>query len=148
MPRDDRTPDEAAIRDLLDRFRAAAHAKDAKASEALHIADPAIYSLAPPLVETWGTEGYQGWLDGWDGPVSFTFLDLEIFVSGEVGFAHGLNHTEVRRDGQDIAWWTRFTFGLRRTAQGWRIAHHHESVPFHMDGSMRAAVDLKPEDRE
>lgn len=26
----------------------------------------------------------------------------------------------------------------------WRIAHRHESVPFYMDGSNRAAVDLTP----
>jgi ketosteroid isomerase-like protein len=26
----------------------------------------------------------------------------------------------------------------------WRIVHDHSSVPFYMDGSYRAAVDLKP----
>jgi hypothetical protein len=26
----------------------------------------------------------------------------------------------------------------------WKIAHGHESVPMQMDGSFRAAIDLKP----
>ena len=29
-------------------------------------------------------------------------------------------------------------------ASPWRIAHAHTSVPFHMDGSFRAAVELQP----
>ncbi|WP_446719495.1 hypothetical protein [Inquilinus sp. OTU3971] len=33
---------------------------------------------------------------------------------------------------------------MRRAADGWVIVHEHESVPFYMDGSLRAAVDLKP----
>jgi ketosteroid isomerase-like protein len=40
--------------------------------------------------------------------------------------------------------WFRITFGLRRAAEGWTITHEHESVPFYMDGSLRAAVDLQP----
>ncbi|MCH5378013.1 MAG: nuclear transport factor 2 family protein [Planctomycetes bacterium] len=28
---------------------------------------------------------------------------------------------------------------------GWRIVQHHASVPFHMDGSLRAAIDLAPQ---
>jgi PhnB protein len=26
----------------------------------------------------------------------------------------------------------------------WKIVHEHSSTPFYMDGSYRAAVDLKP----
>jgi ketosteroid isomerase-like protein len=33
---------------------------------------------------------------------------------------------------------------LRKTNGQWRIVHDHSSVPFYMDGSYRAAVDLKP----
>jgi hypothetical protein len=36
------------------------------------------------------------------------------------------------------------TFGLHRQNGAWRVAHRHASVPFHMDGSLRAAVTLKP----
>jgi PhnB protein len=38
----------------------------------------------------------------------------------------------------------RQTFGLRKLAGAWKIAHDHMSVPFYMDGSYKAAIDLKP----
>ena len=37
------------------------------------------------------------------------------------------------------------TTALARTDDGWRVIHDHVSVPFHMDGSFRAAIDLEPE---
>ena len=30
-----------------------------------------------------------------------------------------------------------------RTPEGWRITHEHDSTPFYMDGSDRAATDLR-----
>lgn len=39
---------------------------------------------------------------------------------------------------------TRVTLCLRRVGSAWMIVHEHESVPFYMDGSFRAAVDLQP----
>jgi ketosteroid isomerase-like protein len=40
--------------------------------------------------------------------------------------------------------WTRVTVGLRKVDGSWRITHEHTSTPFYMDGSFKAAVDLKP----
>jgi PhnB protein len=40
--------------------------------------------------------------------------------------------------------WFRQTMGLGLTGGGWKILHEHESVPFHMDGSARAAIELTP----
>ena len=40
--------------------------------------------------------------------------------------------------------WNRATIGFRRIDGRWLITHLHSSVPFYMDGSFRAAVDLKP----
>ena len=45
---------------------------------------------------------------------------------------------------ESIEVWYRSTFGLRRIEGSWRIAHRHDSTPFYMDGSFRAATDLKP----
>ena len=36
------------------------------------------------------------------------------------------------------------TLCFRKSDGQWRIAHAHESVPYYMDGSVKAAVDLKP----
>lgn len=35
-------------------------------------------------------------------------------------------------------------WGLGLTEDGWKIFHEHESVPFRMDGSARAAIELTP----
>ena len=34
--------------------------------------------------------------------------------------------------------------GFRREGGQWKVAHVHDSVPFAMDGSGRALLDLKP----
>jgi ketosteroid isomerase-like protein len=33
---------------------------------------------------------------------------------------------------------------LRKTGDGWNVAHEHKSVPFYMDGTNRPAFDLRP----
>jgi ketosteroid isomerase-like protein len=50
----------------------------------------------------------------------------------------------TKTDGVQVDLWFRFTVGLRRTPAGWQITHEHESTPFYMDGSGRAATDLMP----
>ena len=40
--------------------------------------------------------------------------------------------------------WFRSTLGFRKIGGEWKIAHEHELVPFLMDGSDKAALDLKP----
>jgi ketosteroid isomerase-like protein len=47
-------------------------------------------------------------------------------------------------DGEHNDVWTRLTVGLRKIDGAWQVTHEHMSVPFYMDGSYRAAVDLKP----
>ena len=49
-----------------------------------------------------------------------------------------------RIGGEDQDLWYRSTVCLRKTEGRWRIVHDHTSVPFYIDGSYRAAVDLKP----
>jgi PhnB protein len=36
------------------------------------------------------------------------------------------------------------TTALARTPEGWRVVHDHVSVPFYMDATERAALDLEP----
>jgi hypothetical protein len=81
----------------------------------------------------------------WASAICLEIADLRITIGGEIAFGHGLSHvTGERADGTTTDLWARITICLRRTDDGWRIAHEHISVPFHMDGSFRAAVDLKP----
>lgn len=142
----DVSSDVGAIQAVIAAIKAAYHAKDA-AAIARHYAQGAIIAdLAPPLRRrSFDVSATQAWLDGWDGPVELTTHELEIHVDGNLALCHGLLHTRVRtRSGEREAWWSRITVALARAPAGWRIIHEHSSVPFHMDGSFRAAIDLEP----
>jgi uncharacterized protein (TIGR02246 family) len=138
--------DEEAIRAVIAAIGAAHRAKDAAAIARHYAPEAVIADLAPPLARRGIDESaIQAWLDGWNGPVELATRDLAIEVDGNLAVCHGLQHTRARTPaGEEAAWWSRVTLALARTGEGWRIIHEHTSVPFHMDGSYRAAVDLEP----
>jgi ketosteroid isomerase-like protein len=138
--------DAADIRAILGAISAAYRAKDAQAIGRHYVDGARIADLSPPLLRRgFEAAAVQTWLDGWDGPVEITARDLVVEVEGALAVAHGLQHVAARtRGGEEAAWWSRITRIFARTPAGWRITHEHESVPFHMDGSFRAAVDLEP----
>ena len=49
-----------------------------------------------------------------------------------------------RTDDEKTDVWVRATFCCRKIDGKWKIVHEHQSVPFYMDGSYRAALDLTP----
>ena len=53
--------------------------------------------------------------------------------------------TGTKSNGEKSDLWFRATACFRRDDGHWRITHIHNSVPFAMDGSYRALVDLKPD---
>ena len=66
-------------------------------------------------------------------------------MGNDVAFSHSLNRLHgTKTDGVKGGLWFRHTFGFQRIDGAWKIAHEHESVPFYMDGSYKAAVELKP----
>jgi ketosteroid isomerase-like protein len=138
--------DAADIRAILDAVAAEYRARDAQAIGRHYMPDARIADLAPPLLRHgFDVVAIQTWLDGWDGPVDIATRDVVVDVDGDLAFAYGLQHVRTRtRSGEDAAWWSRITRTFARTQAGWRITHEHDSVPFHMDGSYRAAVDLEP----
>jgi ketosteroid isomerase-like protein len=136
---------------LLEQFVAAHEAHDAEGLFALHTDDVVAYSLAPPLQQgpdtPYGTvEGTRAWFAGFDGPVRLTHRDPVVTQDGDLALVHTLTKMSVQPVNQDegIQTWYRSTFGLRRVDGSWRIAHRHDSAPFYMDGSFRAATDLQP----
>ena len=136
---------EKEIKQAIAARNAALSAKDVPALMASGYAGFVSFSLAPPLKNTGGKAALAAWFDTWDGPIGFELKDLKVTAGDDVGFASALAHMSGRKtDGADVDLWHRMTFGLRRVRGGWRIVHEHSSVPFHMDGSFRAAVDLKP----
>ena len=149
--------DEAQIRGLVDRMVAGYDTKNAAQILADTAPDAMNYSLAPPLrfrrgelvdigggrkVDMASVEGVQTWLDGFgDGQFEFEVRDLEVAAGGDVGYAFGL----ARMGSPGVfSLWFRITLGLRKTDGRWQITHFHESVPFHMDETFRAATDLEP----
>jgi ketosteroid isomerase-like protein len=143
---DDRKRDEAEIRGIIEGWRRALHAKDAAALTAHHAPDILSYDLAPPLA-TRGPDiqGLKAWLAGWEGPVDHEIRDLSIAAGDGVAFSTSMNRMRATStSGKRVDLWTRSTVGFRKIDGRWLVVHEHVSVPFYMDGSERAALDLEP----
>src|SRR5262249_54579167 len=113
-----------------------------------HLADDIVtYDLAPPLAHYGSDKAeLQAWFDTWDGPISFTMHDLTVEIGGDLAVARGIAHmTGTKTDGVAVDLWFRATACFGRIGGVWKITHEHTSVPFYMDGSFKAAVDLKPQ---
>jgi PhnB protein len=137
--------DETQIRDVIEDWAAGLRAKDAKRVRSHEVEGLTHFSLAPPLVaDESGPYGLEKWFKTWDGPLGYELRDLEIVSSDGVAFSHSLNHLTGTQRGEKADVWFRSTLGFRKIDGEWKIVHEHESVPFLMDGSDKAAVDLKP----
>ena len=137
---------EAQIRALIDDWAKAMRAKDVDGVLSHYAADSVTFDLAPPLISTGAdAKGVQAWFSAWQGPLDYVICDLHITAGDDVAFGRSLNHLSgTKRDGEKAGVWFRQSLCFRKIRGDWRIAHQHESVPFYMDGSYRAAVDLKP----
>jgi ketosteroid isomerase-like protein len=143
---DSRAADEAAIRGIIGAWSRALQAKDAGALTAHYAPDLLSFDLAPPLA-TRGPDipGLEAWLAGWEGPIDHEIRDLSIEVGEDVAYSTSLNRMRATSTGgEQVDLWTRATIGFRKIDGRWRVVHEHVSVPFYMDGSERAALDLKP----
>jgi ketosteroid isomerase-like protein len=138
--------DEAQIRALIEAWARAVRAKDTDGVRSHAVADIVIFDLAPPLAST-GVDinGPQAWFSTWRGPIGYEIRDLQITTGDEAAFCHCLSRLSgTNVDGEKVDVWFRQTFCFRKIEGGWKTAHQHESVPFYMDGSYRAAIDLAP----
>ena len=116
MRSNDAQADEQKIRALLESRLAALRAKDASQFVAAFDASIVKFDLAPPLREKGSS------------------------VLDPAGLQWWLNTW----DGENQNYWTRFTVGLKKIDNAWKITHEHNSAPFYMDGSDRPALDLQP----
>jgi PhnB protein len=137
---------EAQIRSLIDDWARAIRAKDPARVMTHYALASVTFDLAPPLISTRAdAHGLQAWFSTWQGPLGYEIRDLSITAGDDVAFCHSLNRLSgTKTDGEKADVWFRQTLCFRRVEGAWRIEHQHESVPFYMDGSFRAAVDLKP----
>ncbi|WP_405836943.1 nuclear transport factor 2 family protein [Streptomyces platensis] len=145
----DRTTDEAQIRELLADRAAATKERDARRFLATSAPDLVDFGLAPPLQykgpEARDQRAVEAWYATWAGPIEVTVTQLELTVGDDVAFGHSINRMRgTKTDGFEVELWSRATVGLRKIDGTWKITHTHDSVPFLMDGSGLAALDLKP----
>ncbi|HEX2763361.1 MAG TPA: nuclear transport factor 2 family protein [Allosphingosinicella sp.] len=143
------TEDEAEIRALIEERAAAIRAKDSSRAVATLAPEVVSFELAPPLslgpAEARDEAALSNWLGMWDGAVQIEIAELEIAASGDVGWSRSLNRLSgTMKNGRRVEMWMRSTLGFRKIDGAWKIAHGHSSVPFLMDGSYRAAIDLQP----
>jgi ketosteroid isomerase-like protein len=137
------------LRDLLDRRAGAILARDARAMIALYAADAIGFSLAPPLrIDTASLRDpaqLEAWFATWSGPIRVELHDLDVRTGGDIGFATAMQRLiATSTTGTRTDLWSRASFGFCKEDGAWKIANVHESVPFAMDGSYRALVDLAP----
>jgi uncharacterized protein (TIGR02246 family) len=140
--------DEAKIRQLIDGWAKALRAKDVNGIMSNYAADILLFDIAPPL-QSKGADAYrknwEEWFASWQGPIGYEISDLSITAGGGVAFSHSLNRIHGKRtNGEETDVWVRLTACRRKINGKWLITHEHVSVPFYMDGSYKAAVDLKP----
>jgi ketosteroid isomerase-like protein len=140
---------EQEIRDVIEGRAAAIGAGDARAVLAYHLPQVVQFSLAPPLrqrADSGDPGPLMAWLATFESPPKREVTELEITADGDVAYATSIDSMTATPKGGDeeFTLWYRVTVGLRRVDGRWLIAHEHESVPFSMDGSLRALVDLKP----
>ena len=107
------------------------------------------YTLAPPLggpADGRDPKPLEAWLTGFEAPPRREVTHLEITADGDVAFATSIDSMSATPKGssESFTLWYRVTLGLRRIDGHWLVTHEHESVPFEMDGSGRAALDLTP----
>jgi ketosteroid isomerase-like protein len=136
------TVEEDQIRAVLADRAAAMRDRNVERFVARYAPQIVKFDLAPPLAltapEARDAEALRAWFASHPGgPIDYEIRGLTVTAGGDVAFCHSLNQLGG-------ALWFRSTVGLRKIDSTWRITHEHNSTPFYMDGSDKAALDLQP----
>jgi ketosteroid isomerase-like protein len=142
--------DKKAVMELMERYAKALHEKDAGALAATYADDSVLYEQAPPLQvdakEIKDPKWYAPWFDTWEGPIDSIPYNPTLKVDGDLAVCYALFNTKgVKKPDTKIDMWSRSTMVFTKQNGDWKILHVHHSVPFAMDGSEKALLNLKPE---
>lgn len=140
--------EEARLSELTNSWVAALRAKDVDALMSHYEPDVLLYDLAPPLRYR-GADAYrknwEEWFASFQGPVGYEIHNLSVSVGNDIAFSTSINRISgARTTGEQTDVWVRATVCYRKRDNQWWVAHEHISVPFYIDGSFKAAIDLKP----
>jgi ketosteroid isomerase-like protein len=126
-------PDEAAIRQVLNRWAEATREGRQDDVLAHHQDDLVIFDVLSPLRYTSAAQyraSWESWQPDARGAVLFALQDLAVEAGADVGYAFGLLHCGgTLPDGQMFSDTVRITFGLRKRDGRWKVAHQHVSRP-------------------
>ncbi|GAA2605753.1 YybH family protein [Paractinoplanes durhamensis] len=141
--------DETQIRNILTAQAAALQAGDVKAMLSHYAPEVVSFTLAPPLrqqTDPHDPAPTERWIATFEAPPARTYTQVTVTAGAEVAFVTALTSLSATPKGspEPFTLWHRTTIGLRKTNGQWLITHEHESVPFEMDGSFQASVNLKP----
>jgi uncharacterized protein (TIGR02246 family) len=124
--------DEAAIRQLIERWATAVHAGDLAAVLDAHADDIVMFDVPPPHD---GVRGIGAYRETWppffewqrQGAV-FEITELDVTAGDDVAFAWALLRCGTAEEfAQEPARRLRLTIGLRRTGGRWIVSHEHHS---------------------
>ena len=137
--------DEVQIRRTIEARAKAIRNKNPDAVRSTFSSNAVGYFVEPPLQQSPQQEDLEGWFTTWSGPIGYEVGELQVAVGGDIAYCHCLSHlTGPRVNDEDTDFWFRETLCFLRIDKRWLITHIHESVPMLMDGSNKAAIDLKP----
>lgn len=144
---EDKTKNEAAIRELIDGFVKAIRGKDINGAMSVFAPEVVSFDLGPPLQHGGGemfVERWQDLFDSYQNPIDYEVRDLSITAGDDVAFSHSLNRVSgTMKNGKKSDRWLRWTACYCKRNGKWLIVHEHVSVPVDL-GDGKAMLDLKP----
>jgi uncharacterized protein (TIGR02246 family) len=131
--RQNRSDDEAAVRDVIEAWAASVRRKDYEGILRNHSPDLVMFDVPPPF-QSKGLEAYQASWDlffSWSSdPIPFEVHEMNITAGADVAFVVAtMGCAEPGADGKPTALDFRLTVGLRKIDGQWTITHEHHSVP-------------------
>jgi uncharacterized protein (TIGR02246 family) len=126
------TDDEQKIRTLIERWIAAAQARDLDAVLVDHASDIVMFDVPPPHQGARGIDAYrETWPAFFQALASgemFELESLEVTAGSDVAFAFGLLRCGKPEDFvRDPDYRLRLTIGLRNIDGRWIVTHEHHS---------------------
>lgn len=146
MTLSNRTSDEAAIREAIDRFANSFRAKDVDGCMAIFAPDIVSFDILPrcrPSVPK-RSKHWHEFFESYQGPLQAEFPDVIVAAGDDVAFSYCLHSIAgTLKSGKKTDFWLRWTAGWRKTSGKWLIVHEQVSVPVDLR-SGKALMDLRP----
>ena len=133
MSETNKTADEAAIRELIEKWAKAVRERNLNGILANHSPEILMFDVPPPM-QSKGIEAYKKTWDfffSWAQDFGvFEIDEMTITAGADVAFVTAVMHcagAETNQDRTDLQF--RLTVGLRRIGGQWIITHEHHSIP-------------------